>query len=74
LYKSSVHVTQKVFPRHSGIKPVLLSRAVAYGIWSGLGMALVAGLGVMWFGERLTWRRVCGLVLIGTGVALANQG
>ena len=51
-----------------------LPLAVAYGIWSGLGMALVAGLGMVWFGERLDWRRVCGLALIGAGVALANQG
>ena len=51
-----------------------LPLAVAYGIWSGLGMALVAGLGVLWFGERLDWRRIGGLVLIGAGVALANQG
>ena len=51
-----------------------LPLAVAYGIWSGLGMAFVAGLGVMWFGERLDWRRVCGLALIGAGVALVNQG
>ena len=50
-----------------------LPLAVAYGIWSGLGMALVAGLGMLCFGERLDWRRVCGLVLIGFGVALANQ-
>ena len=51
-----------------------LPLAVAYGVWSGLGMALVAGLGMVWFGERLDWRRVCGLALIGAGVALANQG
>jgi small multidrug resistance pump len=51
-----------------------LPLAVAYGVWSGLGMGLVAGLGVLCFGERLDWRRVCGLALIGAGVALANQG
>ena len=51
-----------------------LPLAVAYGIWSGLGMALVAGLGVLCFGERLVWRRVCGLALIAAGVALVNQG
>ena len=46
---------------------------VAYGIWSGLGMALVAGLGMLCFGERLDWRRIGGLALIGAGVALVNQ-
>ena len=50
-----------------------LPLAVAYGIWSGLGMALVAGLGMVCFGERLDWRRVCGLALIGAGIALVNQ-
>ena len=50
-----------------------LPLAVAYGIWSGLGMALVAGLGMVCFGERLDWRRICGLALIGAGVALVHQ-
>ena len=51
-----------------------LPLAVAYGIWSGLGMALVAGLSMLCFGERLDWRRVFGVALIGAGVALVNQG
>ena len=39
--------------------------------WS---FAAAPGLpGLSCFGERLDWRRACGLVSIGVGVALVNQ-
>ena len=50
-----------------------LPLAVVYGLWAGLGIALVTGLGLLCFGERLSWRRVFGLVLIAFGVVLLNR-
>lgn len=46
--------------------------SVAYAVWSGLGMALVAALGVLAFGEPLTAVKVLGLALIMAGVAVLN--
>lgn len=44
----------------------------AYAIWSGVGTAGVAVLGVVLFGERLNAAGVTGLVLIVTGVAVLS--
>ncbi|MCB1743803.1 MAG: multidrug efflux SMR transporter [Gammaproteobacteria bacterium] len=42
--------------------------SIAYAVWSGLGMALVAVLGVVVFDETLTvWKVLC-IVLIMSGV------
>lgn len=40
----------------------------AYAIWSGVGTAAVAGLGVVFFGEDLSWRAVAGMAIIVAGV------
>lgn len=61
---------------------VLLSRVltagvplgVAYGIWSAAGVALVAVIGVVFFGEGLTWVQVVGLVLVVAGVLALELG
>lgn len=47
---------------------------VAYGIWSAVGVALIAVLGVALFDERLSPARVLGLVVIVAGVVLVETG
>lgn len=46
--------------------------SVAYAVWSGLGMALVAALGVLAFGEPLTAVKALALLLIVAGVVMLN--
>lgn len=45
---------------------------VAYAIWSGLGTALIAGIGFLYFGESLTLIKVISLILIIAGVIGLN--
>ncbi len=45
---------------------------VVYAIWSGLGMVLIAGAGVVLFNQRLDMPAILGLVLILAGVAVIN--
>src|SRR5690606_32163978 len=47
---------------------------VAYGIWGATGVALVAILGAVIFGERLSVDAVAGIVVITVGVALVESG
>jgi len=42
--------------------------SVAYAIWSGLGTALVATIGIVFFAEPLSAARIFSLVLIIAGV------
>ncbi len=42
----------------------------AYAIWSGLGTAAVAGIGVVFFGESLNLAQIAGIALIVAGVVL----
>lgn len=44
----------------------------AYGIWAGLGVALVAGVSWLVFGESLTLGQLAGIALIIAGVALVE--
>jgi small multidrug resistance pump len=46
--------------------------SVAYAIWSGLGTALVAFIGLWFFQESITTTKVVGLVLIIVGVAMLH--
>ena len=46
--------------------------SVAYAIWSGVGTALIASVGILWFGEPITIARTCGMVAIIIGVVLLN--
>jgi small multidrug resistance pump len=48
--------------------------AVAYGVWSALGVAATAVLAAMLFDETFTAVMVLGLVLIVGGVALVEAG
>ncbi|QYJ14558.1 Nicotine metabolites export pump subunit NepA [Rubrobacter xylanophilus DSM 9941] len=45
---------------------------VAYAVWSGLGTALVAIVGIALFGEELTAVKTLALALIIAGVMLLN--
>ncbi len=51
-----------------------LAVGVAYGIWSAVGVSLVALIGAMFLGESLTWVQVLGLVLVITGVVAVQSG
>ena len=43
---------------------------VAYAIWSGVGIALIAVIGWLFFGQSLDTAAIVGLVLIVAGVAV----
>lgn len=45
---------------------------LAYAIWSGLGIVLIALIGLVWFKQRLDAPAVIGLALILTGVLVIN--
>lgn len=46
----------------------------AYAIWSGIGTAVIAVLGLALFGESLTPTKVAGILLIVAGVVVLNLG
>jgi small multidrug resistance pump len=52
------------------LKKVDLS--LAYAIWSGLGIAFIASIGVLWFREPVTALKMISLGLIVVGVAGLN--
>ena len=45
---------------------------IAYAIWSGLGIVLIAGIGFAVFGQRLDLPAVLGLGLILAGIVVIN--
>jgi small multidrug resistance pump len=47
---------------------------VVYAVWSGVGTAAVAGIGVVFLGESLGLVRVLGLALVIAGVLALNLG
>ena len=49
-----------------------IEAGTAYAIWSGLGTALIAMIGIAWFRESITIPKLAGLVLIIAGVVLLN--
>jgi small multidrug resistance pump len=46
--------------------------SVAYAIWSGLGTALIAAVGVLYFREPVSALKIAGVVAIIGGVAALN--
>jgi len=46
--------------------------SLAYAIWSGLGIAFIASIGVLWFREPVTALKMISLGLIVVGVAGLN--
>ncbi|MEU6557238.1 multidrug efflux SMR transporter [Streptomyces sp. NPDC046915] len=51
-----------------------VSIGTAYAIWSGVGTATIAVIGLMLFGEGLSATKVAGIVLIVGGVVVLNLG
>ena len=47
---------------------------LAYAIWSGLGIAFIASVGILWFREPVTAMKIISLGLIVAGVAGLNMG
>jgi small multidrug resistance pump len=47
---------------------------MVYAIWSAFGIAVVAGIGAVFFGERLTPTMVVGLLLVIGGVVTIELG
>jgi small multidrug resistance pump len=48
--------------------------SVSYAIWSGVGTATIALIGVFWFRETLTWIQVLSIVAIVAGVIGLRAG
>jgi len=48
--------------------------SIAYAIWSGIGTALIAAIGILWFKESVTVLKVVSTVLIIIGVIGLNLG
>jgi small multidrug resistance pump len=48
--------------------------SVSYAIWSGVGTATIALIGVFWFRESLTWIQVASIALIIAGVIGLRAG
>lgn len=46
--------------------------SVAYAVWSGMGAALMATIGILWFKEPVTALKLISLVLIIAGVVGLN--
>ncbi len=46
---------------------------VAYAIWSGLGIVLVALIAWLWYGQRLDMPAVIGMALIVAGVVVMQR-
>ena len=45
---------------------------IVYAIWSGAGLAIIALIGVLFFGESVSVYKVAGLLAIFAGVMLLN--
>jgi small multidrug resistance pump len=64
-----------------GLSIVLLTLAlrtmevsVAYAVWSGVGVAIIAAVGILWLGEPATATKLVSLSLIVAGVVGLNLG
>jgi small multidrug resistance pump len=44
--------------------------AVAYAVWSGVGIALVSGIGWVWLGQQLNRGEMAGIALILAGTVV----
>lgn len=47
---------------------------IAYAIWAGVGVVLVAAISWIVFHETLTWQQLVGMVLVIAGVVLLEAG
>ncbi len=48
--------------------------AIAYAIWSGAGIAIIALVGWLYYGERLSPLHLAGLVFILSGILILKLG
>jgi small multidrug resistance pump len=48
--------------------------SIAYAIWSGLGTAIIAGIGILFFQESLSLLKVVSLALVIIGIIGLNLG
>jgi small multidrug resistance pump len=51
-----------------------VSVGTAYAIWSGVGTAAIASIGVVFMGEGMTAAKAAGIALIIIGVVVLNMG
>ncbi|MCP3014897.1 multidrug efflux SMR transporter [Nocardiopsis dassonvillei] len=51
-----------------------INLGVAYGVWAAVGIALVAVIGTLLFGESLAWVQIGGIALIIAGVMALELG
>jgi small multidrug resistance pump len=49
-----------------------LEVGIVYAVWSGVGLAAIAVIGVVWFGETVNLMKLGGLAAILVGVILLN--
>jgi multidrug transporter EmrE-like cation transporter len=47
-----------------------LEIGTVYAIWAAAGTALIAIIGILFFGESFAWGKILGLVLVIVGVVL----
>jgi small multidrug resistance pump len=47
----------------------VIDLSIAYAVWSGVGTAIVAAIGILWFGEPAGGWKLLSLALIVLGVA-----
>lgn len=47
---------------------------IAYAVWAGVGVVLVALISWLAFGELLTWQQLLGMALVVGGVVLLELG
>ncbi|HEY9103864.1 multidrug efflux SMR transporter [Chitinimonas sp.] len=45
---------------------------IAYAVWSGVGVVLIASIGWLWFGQKLDLPAILGMGLIVAGVLVLN--
>ncbi len=46
--------------------------SIAYAVWTALGTAIIAGIGMVWFNEPLSAVKIVALLMIIAGVVLLN--
>ncbi|QKX18423.1 SMR family transporter [Microbulbifer sp. YPW1] len=49
-----------------------ISVGIAYAVWAGAGVALIAVAGFIFFGQKLDMAAILGMVLIISGVVIIN--
>lgn len=47
---------------------------VAYALWEGIGIVLIALVSVLWLGESLGWAKAVGLAVMIAGILLVKAG